>query len=447
MKQKNLKKSKPIYILISVVAAIILWVYVVTVVSTEQTESFYNIPVTFTGVESLREQNLTISEGMNTTVNLRLTGRRTLIQQLSRDTILITVDVSKINAAGEYSRTYSISYPTLSQSGGITVEQRVPQSIDIVVKDLATREIPLRTVFQGTTKEGYAVDSIVAAYDTITVTGTDEQVNEIKSALIIIDDQDLSRTTTMDMEYTMVTREGEPIDISDLQVDAERVSVTINVVKFKEVPLVMAFNPGGGATDANVDWTAEPPTITVSGEEEALDQLNYILLGTQNLSALVADTVATYPIVVPDGLTNETGTAEAVVSMKLNGLVTKPVRVSAASNYSLINTPDGFVAGLVTQELSITVRGPSEDISTVQASALRVVADLSGLASAAGTYKIENVAVYLDGHPNSGILGSYNVMVTLMTEEEYLRQLEEQAASEDGETAEDETNATAPAQP
>ena len=161
----------------------------------------------------------------------------------------------------------------------------------------------------------------------------------------------------------------------------------------------------------------------------------------------MADTVATYPIVVPDGLTNETGTAEAVVSMKLNGLATKPVRVSAASNYSLINTPDGFVAGLVTQELSITVRGPSEDISTVQASELRVVADLSGLASAAGTYKIENVAVYLDGHPNSGILGSYNVMVTLMTEEEYLRQLEEQAASEDGETAEDKTNATAPAQP
>ena len=429
MKNNSLKKSKPIYILISVIAAIILWVYVVTVVSTEQTESFYNVPVTFTGLESLREENLTITSGMDKTVNLRLTGRRTQIQQLSRDNILITVDVSKINTAGQFSRTYSISYPTLSQSAGITVEQRVPQTIDIVVKELATREIPIRTVFQGTTMEDYAVDSIVASYDTITVTGEEELVDTISSALIIIDDEDLNSTTTMDMSYTMVNRDGEAIDMSALQVDAERVSVTINVVKFKEIPLVMAFNPGGGATDANVDWAAVPATITVSGDEAALDQLNYILLGTQNLSALLTDTTATYPIVVPDGLTNETGTAEATVSMKLNGLVSRPVRVNAASNFTLINTPSGYVANVVTQELSITVRGAADDVSSVQSAELRVVADLSILPAAAGTYKIENVAVYLDGHPNSGIMGTYNVMVTLMTEEEYLRMLDEEAAA------------------
>lgn len=437
MKNNSLKKSKPIYILISVIAAIILWVYVVTVVSTEQTESFYSIPVTFTGMEALREENLTITSGMEKTVNLRLTGRRTQIQQLSRDNILITVDVSKINAAGQFSRTYSISYPSLSQSTGITVEQRVPQTIDIVVKELATREIPVRTVFQGSTMEDYAVDSIVAAYDTITVTGEEELVNEISSALIIIDDQELNRTVTLDMPYTLINREGETIDTSDLQVDAERVSVTVNVVKFKEIPLVMAFNPGGGATEANVDWSAEPSTITVSGDEEALDQLNYILLGTQNLSALLTDTTATYPIIVPEELTNETGTAEATVTMKLNGLVSRPVRVNAASNFTLINTPSGYVANVVTQELSITVRGAAEDVGAVQSSELRVVADLSILPASAGTYKIENVAVYLDGHPNSGIMGTYNVMVTLMTEEDYLKMLDEEAAAaEEAEEAE-----------
>jgi len=437
MKNNSLKKSKPIYILISVIAAIILWVYVVTVVSTEQTESFYNIPVTFTGMEALREENLTITSGMEKTVNLRLTGRRTQIQQLSRDNILITVDVSKINAAGQFSRTYSISYPSLSQSTGITVEQRVPQAIDIVVKELATREIPVRTVFQGTTMEDYAVNSIVAAYDTITVTGEEELVNDISSALIIIDDQDLNRSVTLDMPYTLINREGETIDTSDLQVDAERVSVTVNVVKFKEIPLVMAFNPGGGATDANVDWSAEPSTITVSGDEDTLDQLNYILLGTQNLSALLTDTTVTYPIIVPEELTNETGTAEATVTMKLNGLVSRPVRVNAASNFTLINTPSGYVANVVTQELSITVRGAAEDVGAVQSSELRVVADLSILPAAAGTYKIENVAVYLDGHPNSGIMGTYNVMVTLMTEEDYLKMLDEEAAAaEEAEEAE-----------
>jgi len=436
MKQQNLKKSKLIYVLISIVAAVFLWVYVVTVVSTEQTETFYKIPVTFTGVETLREEGLTITNGLDTTVNLRLTGRRTLIQQLNNENILLTVDVSKINAAGTYSRGYSISYPTLPQNGGITVNMRSPQNLEITVAELLTREIPVKTVFQGTTQDGYAVDSMVAAYDSITVTGIQEQVSRIDKALIIVDEEDLNRTTTAEMNYTLIDADGEPIDAADFVTDVDHVSVTVNIVKYKEVPLIMAFNPGGGASEANVDWEAEPSTIIVSGDEAVLDNLNYILLGTQNLSELVADTNETYPIVIPDGVTNETGTAEATVSMKLSGLTSKKVTLSGTGSFTLINTPAGFVANSVTQSLEVTVRGPSEDISTVLPSDLRVVADLSGLTSAAGTYKIENVAVYLDNHPNSGIMGSYNVMVTMMTEAEYLEMLEKE--QEEAEKAADE---------
>lgn len=435
MKKQNLKKSKLIYLLISIVASVFLWVYVVTVVSTETTESFYNIPVSFTGLDELRDDDLTITDGLKETVSLRLTGRRSMIQQLTKENIIITVDVSMINAPGEYSRGYSISYSNLSQNNGISVSQQVPQTVDIVVEELITRRIPVKTVFNGTVEDGYAVDSVVASYDYVTVVGTQNQIGDIYAALIILDDRDLNRTTSSDRSYTFVTIDGETVDGSALEVDAEQVGVTINVVKFKTIPLVMAFNPGGGATDAHVDWTADPPTITVSGDEEDLDKLNYILLGTQNLSALVADTTATYPVIIPDGVTNETGIAEATVTMKLNGLTSKTLKVSS-SNISLTNAPSGYVGTSVTQSLEITVRGPSEDVSTILPSEIRVVADLSGLSSAAGTYKIENVAIYLEGHPNSGVMGSYTVMVTLMTEQDYLASL---AEAEEGETAENNT--------
>ena len=90
-----MKNRKPIWMLVSLVAAILLWLYVVTVVSPETTRTFYNIPVVFVGEDNLREEGLTISEGADATVTLRLTGTRSIIDnQLDRDNISITVDVS-----------------------------------------------------------------------------------------------------------------------------------------------------------------------------------------------------------------------------------------------------------------------------------------------------------------------------------------------------------------
>ena len=109
MKKQSVKRSKLICMLISLVASVFLWVYVVTVVSQEKSETIYNIPITFTGVETLREQNLTITEGADATVNLQLTGRRTVVQGLNRDNITLTVDVSKFNVPGEFSRNYTIT--------------------------------------------------------------------------------------------------------------------------------------------------------------------------------------------------------------------------------------------------------------------------------------------------------------------------------------------------
>ena len=74
----------------------------------------------------------------------------------------------------------------------------------------------------------------------------------------------------------------------------------------------------------------------------------------------------------------------------------------------------------MTQSLQITVRGPSSEIKELNAGGVRVVADLSGLSGVAGTYTVDNVTVALPGSEQSGVLGSYSVMVTLMTEEDYL---------------------------
>lgn len=415
MKKQSQKRSRLICLLISLVAAVALWAYVVTVVSTEKSATIYNIPVTFTGLDTLQEQNLTVTEGLDATVTLQLTGRRTLIQELNQDNISLTVDVSKITTAGTYSRNYNISYP--SGISGINVDRRMPGTIDVTVEELESREIPVKVAFQGSAAEGYMIGSSTAAFDAITITGTADQVDAVSAALVIVNDQNLTSGFVRNMDFTLVDGEGNPVDDTGIEKEVDTIKVTVSVVKYKEVPLVLNFTPGGGATEENVSWESNPKTITVSGDEKLLDGLNQITLGTENLSGIVADTTKTYPIVLPDGVKNETGEAEATVTIAFRGLTSTTLRVS---NFEFTGVPTGYVAKAVTQSLQITVRGPSSEIKELNAGGVRVVADLSGLSGVAGTYTVDNVTVALPGSEQSGVLGSYSVMVTLMTEEDYL---------------------------
>jgi len=410
--------------LISLVAAVFCWAYVVTVVSTEKTETFYNIPVIFTGADVLREKGLTITKGSDATVSLQLTGRRTVMQDLNRDNITLTVDVSKINAAGDYSMNYNIGYPNSIQASSLTVNRRSPSTVNITVEALSTREIPVKVAFQGTVAEGYLLDSTVPAFDSISATGTAAVVDQIASALIIVDDADLSGSFTRNMEFTLVDGNGEPVDKTGIELEMETIGVTVNVVKHKEVPLVVEFTAGGGATEDNIKWKSSPSTIMVSGDEKLLDGLNQIVLGRENLAEIVADSTQTYPIVLPDGVKNESGEVEATVTLALSGLSSTTVRVTS---FEFTNIPAGFHADAVTESLQITVRGPSEDIQSITAADVRVVADLSNISGVAGSYTVNNVGIYLNSHPTCGVLGTYSVMTTLITEEDYLASLTENA--------------------
>ena len=215
MKKQSQKRSRLICLLISLVAAVALWAYVVTVVSTEKSATIYNIPVTFTGLDTLQEQNLTVTEGLDATVTLQLTGRRTLIQELNRDNISLTVDVSKITTAGTYSRNYNISYP--SGISGINVDRRMPGTIDVTVEELESREIPVKVAFQGSAAEGYMIGSSTAAFDAITITGTADQMDAVSAALVIVNDQNLTSGFVRNMDFTLVDGEGNPVDDTGIE--------------------------------------------------------------------------------------------------------------------------------------------------------------------------------------------------------------------------------------
>ena len=81
-----MKKSKLITMAISLLAAICLWIYVVTVVNPEGTTTISNIPVTFSGAEVLREdQGLVLSGDYQDMVTVSFTGKNSDMKKLEQN--------------------------------------------------------------------------------------------------------------------------------------------------------------------------------------------------------------------------------------------------------------------------------------------------------------------------------------------------------------------------
>ena len=413
-----MKKSKLITMAISLLAAICLWIYVVTVVNPEGTTTISNIPVTFSGAEVLREdQGLVLSGDYQDMVTVSFTGKNSDMKKLeqNKDEISAVVDVSKIRSTRDYTLSYDLLLPDAVPDSAVTITDRTPGNITVHVEKLVKKPVPVKGDFsQVEVADGYMLDSTTFDYDTVTVEGAESVVDQIEYALISMNRTNVDKTISEQLDYTLVDANGEAVDTSELTMDVQAIDVTLTVVMYKEVQLDVKFIDGGGATSSDVSYTIDPETITLSGDATALEGVNTILLDNIDLSAIMKneDTVLRQ-IIIPNNATNVSGEQEAKITLRIKN---KEISTIRSSNITFTGVTEGLEAKSIAQQLQVTYRASSEDVKRISANNVRIVADMTEFTQP-GTYQVP-VKVYFDGFSGAGVIGDYTVAVTLSRIEE-----------------------------
>lgn len=410
----KLRESKWIYILLSLLIAAILWLYVGKEADPVKTQSFSNIAVTFTGVDQLESQGLTISKGMDQKISVRIQARNSILRELAQEgNIVVTASVSAITQPGEYELDYTIT-PKLSTVGGtlssVEILGKSPQELTITVSRQAARDVEVRCRFTGSVAEGFELGQASFAPSIIQISGTEEETSRVSYAEVVVNEVDLSSTFTGEMPFNLYDYDGNLIDASyGITTDVSTVRVTLPVVKLKEVPLRVQVVEGGGATEDDAQITIEPDTIVVAGSQEALDGLSEIVLSSVDLAQVVSSQDYVFPIPLDDSLTNVSGISQATVHVEITGLVTRMVDVT---NIQLINKPEGYQIEAVTLSRQVQIRGTEEAVGAVIPAQMRIVVDCSDV-SGTGNQTVP-AQVYLDGSGQVGVVGSdYNITISV----------------------------------
>lgn len=410
-------KSKVWSLLLSLVLAIGLWMYVVTTVSPNSKAEFSDVPVSFDGESWLLEnRNLMITDGMDATVDLVLSGNRSDLNKLNKSNITLKVDLTKVYEAGETSLTYTMLLPSDVPSGAITPESRNPVAVKLKVEKRLTQPVPVNVVFTGSVPEGFIADteSIVLDYATVNVTGPASKVEPIKQARIEISLEDQTESVSESYRFTFCDEEGNPVDVEQITTDVAEVHLDLKVQRYKEIPLKLNVIYGGGATEGYTRYELNPSRLRVSGSDAVLEDLTELVLGTVNFAEQTENTQMTFPINLPEGVTNLTGLTEATADIRFVGL---SIKEFATKNIKVTNVPEGLEYELMNEVVNVTLRGPVAVINLIKPEDISVDVDLSGKEVGATTVKA-NITVRGNTDGVVGAVGTYTVSVTLKEAEE-----------------------------
>ena len=412
---KRLTDSRVFWMILSLFAASLLWMYVTTTEGVEVQKTLTGVKIEFLGADAMRaSSDLIVTEQDRTTVNLTLSGTRRVLSKLTNSNVTATVNLNNVSADGRYSVSYDLAFPAGINANEVTVVHTSSDVVNFYVDKLARKTVEVKGAFTGNTAEGYLADeSMVFDPLVVAISGPKTVISKVDHAFVAITREEVDRTLSYSTTYSLVDANNNPVEDSSIQRETEEVTVTLNVLSTKEVPLDVTIIDGGGATrDANTRIEITPSSIMLAGDAAAIDSTTKLILGTINLSTFATDFSATYTIIPPNGTENMTGVTEATVTVSITGVATKSFSVNP-DNIICINVPDGYDAENITQALNVTVRAPQEVLDRISEVNLRAVADLSNLGTNASGVFTPTVEIKIDGFPEAGCIGEYKIYITL----------------------------------
>lgn len=371
--------------LIAILMAIALW-FIVVANNDDlmRTYTIANIPITYTNEDTLEsDYGLRLIEGQDQMVTVKVTGPYASLSSLTTNDIQVRVNLANFQKPG----TYTIN--TSSQSTNCTLivnsssvresEISTPNSFQIVIDEVITKEVPVTIQVDGTPSTGYMYDDPEGEQDSVSVTGPKTVVNQIRKATAVVPAEDstgLTKTTSVLASFTFLDEKNQPVDQTHLTSEPNDYSVTIPVYAVAELPLIINLISSDTVDKNSVKATIDPQEIAVYGAEEVISKLTAISLGDLQLStvSLDEDDPITIPIALPAGVTRVQGEAtSAKVTIQAVGMSTREMPVTRITLQNSGSDPN-LTATLRTTSVNIRIQAETAALANLTADAFHVIA-------------------------------------------------------------------------
>lgn len=379
-------KNKIWKMVISVGIALILWSYVVTVVSPGSTKEYKKVLVDPNNLTGLSD-DLIITE-YESTVDVKLEGNRIDLNQLDSSSIVIEADLSGIQTADTHHIDYTVRTKGNFASNAFVVKESSPERLTVKVERKKTAKIAVEVVTINEPPDGFDYEEIIQETDFLMVSGPESAINRIKYAVITIDLKNAEDTINQSFAYTWCDSEKNPledINLDLIQADKDEVEVTIPITLGMELPLGVNLIEGGGIWKEYCKVTFSPiDKLNVYGTPDVIREIESLILGDIKLSDVPIN--ATYweqtfeldatkfeNIKVPQG-----GNLPETITVRVDfdNLGTRRMQIPASQ--MTVSGDQEMDVTILSESVEIELRGDKTQLDQLKLSDISVVLDVSG---------------------------------------------------------------------
>lgn len=409
-KQNKEKSYRIITMAFSVLAAFILWMFVMNDLNPSKSITYNGFAVTLTGAEQIHNAyGLSVIQGQDSTVSLELTGARNQHLDLKADRIKVTADISGLTTPGTYELPYDVQLPTSL----LNVSAKNPETIQVTVDKIIRKIVPVEIGFEGKTTGEYYYEQPAADEETVAIKGPMEEVSRVKTAYVAVSASNLVQTTSQDYEYVLLDEEGNEVRSPNITKESESVRVTVPVRLTKTVPVKVDIHYEEGIEPDDVTVRLDREEVSIRGNVNGVNSITELVAGTVNTIDVQGTKTVEFKLQLPEGVSFADGSAstvKATVTVKRDTMKTYFVDDILITDTAEDERKKNVT--LRTQMINVQISGAEEELARLTADDLSVRLSLDSSEYIAGNYSAP-VEVTAAAGFDVKVVGSYSVNITV----------------------------------
>ncbi|MBQ8604911.1 MAG: hypothetical protein IJ410_08755 [Oscillospiraceae bacterium] len=391
--------------------AVTLWGYVVVYVNNQDTTTIRNVPINMQYRRSMyQSMGLDVIETDISSVDVTVTGPRSVTGDLTADDIIIYPSITTIEGAGTYS--LALTYEKTSNVKNFTINSLSKDTVSVRLDRVVTKEFPLEvdisTITVGSDK---MADRPTANPAVLTVTGPEYKVSTISRVVAATTVKEtLSQSAVLPGEIILYDENNSEIDHKLLTFDKDAVDITVPIMKEVTVPIKVEYvNVPDGFDTSVLNMSLSIKEIRLAVPAKNAGSLTEFVAGYIDLSTLQTDQPYVLDIKLPTGYRSMDDIQQVNATISSENLVERSVNVD---EIKILNDANGSIQVLTQIISNVTVLGEKEAVEALSHGSVIAQIDASRLSAAQGQQTVE-VSFIIPSTDKAYVKGVYTATIKI----------------------------------
>ncbi len=403
--------SRNFNIIFSLLVGLISWVFVVTTIDTAYDGVVEDVPVNFSVDEvSVRSQGLSIIGSPEATVDIYVTGDRTLVGALRPSDFNVTVRYDYITGPGSYQLPISVS--KADSYADFSILSVTPSEAEIRVDIIESKTLAIEVDVQSiAVEEGYILGLPSVTPTEIVIQGSASEVQRIAHAVVEYEEGSvpLSERTISEGDIILYDVDGQEVNSADITMGIDTAEISIPVLKTGQMNTKFEYiNIPDGFDIDSLRYTINPQVIDVAADEVSISKAGDLLIGYIDLKTFELGASYSFDITLPSGFTNLDNVSKATVTFDTSNMSQTTVTVN---DFRIKNPVQGVDLEVATDQIvDVKLIGDTDTLETLQSESVIAEIDYANVSTTQGLQEVP-VKIQIPSADDVFAIGEYTAII------------------------------------